>query len=88
VVQVAAARLRPGAGVGDCMVLKSGSCEAERAAAGCRGAARSISLGGLIGGLLIERLGTVSITWTALALLVVAAFLVIGGKTHAFPPAE
>jgi predicted MFS family arabinose efflux permease len=48
----------------------------------------SISLGGLIGGLLIEGLGTVSITWTALALLVVAAFLVIGGKKHAFPPAE
>jgi predicted MFS family arabinose efflux permease len=47
----------------------------------------SISLGGLIGGLLFEGLGTVSITWTALALLVAAAFLVIGGRKHAFPPA-
>jgi predicted MFS family arabinose efflux permease len=45
----------------------------------------AIALGGLVGGLLIDALGTGSITWTALALLVAAALLVIGGKKHAFP---
>lgn len=45
----------------------------------------AIALGGLVGGLLIDALGTGSITWTALALLIAAAFLVIGGRKHAFP---
>lgn len=45
----------------------------------------SIALGGLIGGLLIGGLGTASITWAALVLLVAAAVGVIGGKKHAFP---
>lgn len=44
----------------------------------------SIALGGLIGGLLIDDLGTGSITWASLALLIAAAMAVIGGK-RAFP---
>jgi predicted MFS family arabinose efflux permease len=46
----------------------------------------SIALGGFLGGLLIEGLGTPSITWSALVLLLAAAAAVIGGKRHAFPP--
>lgn len=45
----------------------------------------SIALGGLIGGLLVADLGTASIMWASLALLVAAAVAVIGGKKHAFP---
>jgi predicted MFS family arabinose efflux permease len=45
----------------------------------------SIAAGGLLGGLLIAGLGAGSITWAALALLVVGAAAVIGGKKHAFP---
>jgi predicted MFS family arabinose efflux permease len=45
----------------------------------------SIALGGLIGGVLIAGLGTASIMWASLALLIVAAILVIAGKKHAFP---
>ncbi|MEU6450631.1 MFS transporter [Streptomyces sp. NPDC046979] len=46
----------------------------------------SIAVGSLLGGLLIAGLGTASLTWAALALLVAAAVTVIGGKQHAFPP--
>ncbi|MEV8608143.1 MFS transporter [Amycolatopsis sp. NPDC051373] len=45
----------------------------------------SIALGGLVGGLLIASLGTASITWASLVLLVFAAVAVIGGRKHAFP---
>jgi predicted MFS family arabinose efflux permease len=45
----------------------------------------SIALGGLVGGLLIADLGTASMTWVSLALLVAATAAVIAGKTHAFP---
>jgi predicted MFS family arabinose efflux permease len=45
----------------------------------------SIGLGGLIGGVVVDALGTKSIMWTALALLAAAALLAIGGKKHAFP---
>lgn len=45
----------------------------------------SIALGGLAGGLLVADLGTASITWAALALLVAAAAAVAGGRKHAFP---
>ncbi|SNS67770.1 MFS transporter [Actinacidiphila glaucinigra] len=45
----------------------------------------SIALGGLVGGLLVADLGTASITWAALALLVAAAAAVTGGRKHAFP---
>jgi predicted MFS family arabinose efflux permease len=45
----------------------------------------SIALGSLVGGLLIAGLGTESITWAALALLVVSTAAVIAGKKHAFP---
>ncbi|MEU4670230.1 MFS transporter [Amycolatopsis sp. NPDC023774] len=45
----------------------------------------SIALGGLVGGLLIAGLGTASITWASLVLLVFAAMAVIGGRKHAFP---
>ncbi|MFD8073331.1 MFS transporter [Streptomyces sp. NPDC059718] len=45
----------------------------------------SIALGGLIGGLLVADLGTASITWASLALLVAAAAAVTGGRRHAFP---
>ncbi|HEX4221669.1 MAG TPA: MFS transporter [Pseudonocardiaceae bacterium] len=45
----------------------------------------SIALGGLIGGLLVADLGTASITWASLILLIVSAAAVIGGRTHAFP---
>jgi predicted MFS family arabinose efflux permease len=45
----------------------------------------SIALGGLIGGALIAGLGTASIMWASLALLIVAAISVIAGKKHAFP---
>ncbi|GII51975.1 MFS transporter [Planotetraspora thailandica] len=45
----------------------------------------SIALGGLIGGLLIADLGTASITWASLVLLVAAGIAVIGGKKNAFP---
>ncbi|MEV6304613.1 MFS transporter [Actinoplanes sp. NPDC051861] len=45
----------------------------------------SIAIGGLAGGLLVAGLGTPSITWSALVLLLVAAVLVIGGTKSAFP---
>ncbi|MFI5708866.1 MFS transporter [Kribbella sp. NPDC051620] len=45
----------------------------------------SIALGGLAGGLLIAGLGTASIAWTSLALLLAATVAVIAGKSHAFP---
>jgi predicted MFS family arabinose efflux permease len=45
----------------------------------------SIALGGLIGGLLVADLGTTSITWATLTLLVVAAITVVAGRRHAFP---
>ena len=45
----------------------------------------SIGLGGLVGGVVVDALGTKSIMWTALALLAAAAVLAIGGKKHAFP---
>lgn len=45
----------------------------------------SIALGGFLGGLLVEDLGTASITWASLVLLVVAAVAVIGGRKYAFP---
>jgi len=45
----------------------------------------SIGLGGLIGGVVVDGLGTKSIMWTALALLAAASVLAIGGKKHAFP---
>ncbi|MEO3769282.1 MFS transporter [Micromonospora sp. B9E7] len=45
----------------------------------------SIAVGGFIGGLLLAGLGTASITWGALILLVAAAATVIGGAKHAFP---
>jgi predicted MFS family arabinose efflux permease len=47
----------------------------------------SIAAGGLLGGLLIAVLGTASITWAALALLIASAITVIGGRRYAFPPA-
>jgi predicted MFS family arabinose efflux permease len=45
----------------------------------------SIAVGGLLGGLLIDGLGTASITWATLVLLIAAAAAVIGGRQHAFP---
>lgn len=45
----------------------------------------SIALGGLAGGLLIAGLGTASITWASLVLLVFSAVAVVGGRRHAFP---
>lgn len=45
----------------------------------------SIALGSLLGGLLIAGFGTLSITWAALLLLIVAAAIVIGAKKYAFP---
>lgn len=45
----------------------------------------SIALGGLLGGLLVEDLGTASLTWASLVLLIAAAVAVIGGNKHAFP---
>jgi predicted MFS family arabinose efflux permease len=48
----------------------------------------SIAAGGILGGLLIEVLGTASITWAALALLIASAVAVIGGRKHAFPPTD
>ena len=45
----------------------------------------SIAVGGLVGGLLIGGLGTASITWATLVLLIAAAAAVIGGREHAFP---
>ncbi|WP_198047009.1 MFS transporter [Kutzneria sp. 744] len=45
----------------------------------------SIAIGGFLGGLLIDDLGTGSITWATLVLLVAAAVAVIGGHKHAFP---
>jgi predicted MFS family arabinose efflux permease len=45
----------------------------------------SIATGALVGGLLIAALGTGSITWAALVLLVAAAVAVVAGKKHAFP---
>ena len=45
----------------------------------------SIAAGGLIGGLLIADLGTTSITWASLALLIASAATVIAGRKHAFP---
>ncbi|NMO49781.1 MFS transporter [Actinoplanes sp. TBRC 11911] len=48
----------------------------------------SIAAGGLVGGLLIAGLGTASMTWAALILLVFAAVLVAGGRRHAFPSTD
>ena len=48
----------------------------------------SIALGGLFGGVVVDMLGTRSIMWVALALLVAASLLAVGGKKHAFPAAE
>ncbi|QRP49752.1 MFS transporter [Amycolatopsis sp. FDAARGOS 1241] len=45
----------------------------------------SIALGGLVGGLLIDGLGTGSLTWSSLVLLIAAAIAVLGGRKHAFP---
>ncbi|MGO1057226.1 MFS transporter [Crossiella sp. CA198] len=45
----------------------------------------AIAAGGLLGGLLLAGLGTASITWAALLLLIVAAAIVLGGRRHAFP---
>lgn len=45
----------------------------------------SIAVGGFVGGILIPGLGTMSLTWAALVLLIVAAAAVIAGKKHAFP---
>jgi predicted MFS family arabinose efflux permease len=45
----------------------------------------SIALGGLIGGVVVDGLGTKSIMWVALALLGAASLLAIGGKKRAFP---
>jgi predicted MFS family arabinose efflux permease len=45
----------------------------------------SIGLGGLVGGVVVDALGTKSIMWGALVLLAAAALLAIGGKKHAFP---
>ncbi|WIX76492.1 MFS transporter [Amycolatopsis carbonis] len=45
----------------------------------------SIALGGLVGGLLIAGLGTASITWASLVLLVFSVIAVVGGRGHAFP---
>lgn len=45
----------------------------------------SIAIGGFVGGLLVADLGTASITWASLALLIASAVAVIGGKKHAFP---
>ncbi|MEU6497074.1 MFS transporter [Streptomyces sp. NPDC046984] len=46
----------------------------------------SIAVGSFLGGLLIAGLGTASLTWVALALLIAAAVTVIGGRQYAFPP--
>ncbi|MFF1919266.1 MFS transporter [Streptomyces sp. NPDC058221] len=45
----------------------------------------SIAVGSFLGGLLIAGLGTASLTWAALILLIAAAVTVISGKRHAFP---
>jgi predicted MFS family arabinose efflux permease len=45
----------------------------------------SIALGGFLGGVLVDNVGTGSITWASLALLVAAAVAVIAGRRHAFP---
>jgi predicted MFS family arabinose efflux permease len=45
----------------------------------------SIAAGGLLGGLLIADLGTMSLAWTTLVLLIASAIAVIGGRKHAFP---
>ncbi|MFF0286857.1 MFS transporter [Streptomyces sp. NPDC005262] len=45
----------------------------------------SIAVGSFLGGLLIAGLGTASITWAALILLIAAAATVIAGKKRAFP---
>jgi predicted MFS family arabinose efflux permease len=45
----------------------------------------SIAAGGLLGGLLIADLGTRSLAWTTLVLLIASAIGVIGGRKHAFP---
>ncbi|WP_030934216.1 MFS transporter [Streptomyces sp. NRRL B-24720] len=45
----------------------------------------SIAVGSFLGGLLIAGLGTASITWAALVLLIAAAATVIAGKKRAFP---
>jgi predicted MFS family arabinose efflux permease len=45
----------------------------------------SIGLGGLLGGVVVDTLGTKSIMWAALVLLAAAALIAIGGKKHAFP---
>lgn len=45
----------------------------------------SIAVGGLVGGLLLAGLGTASITWASLILLIAAAATVTDGKKHAFP---
>ncbi|WP_327043080.1 MFS transporter [Micromonospora ureilytica] len=45
----------------------------------------SIAIGGFVGGLLLAGLGTASLTWAALILLIIAATTVIGGARYAFP---
>lgn len=45
----------------------------------------SIAVGSFLGGLLIAALGTASITWAALILLLASAATVVGGKKRAFP---
>lgn len=48
----------------------------------------SIAAGALIGGFLVAGLGSLSIAWAALALLVAAAIAVLAGRRHAFPAAR
>ncbi|MFE6804953.1 MFS transporter [Streptomyces sp. NPDC057681] len=45
----------------------------------------SIAVGSFLGGLLLAGLGTASLTWAALILLIAAAATVTGGKQRAFP---
>jgi len=45
----------------------------------------AIAGGGLIGGIVVDGLGTKSIMWVSLALVAAATVLAIGGKKHAFP---
>jgi predicted MFS family arabinose efflux permease len=48
----------------------------------------SIAAGAFAGGLLVAALGTTSLTWAALALLVAATVAVVAGNRHAFPAAR
>lgn len=45
----------------------------------------SITIGALIGGILVAGFGAVSIAWAAFALLIVAGIAVAAGRRHAFP---